>query len=534
MKRIFKKMAAAVLALTMILSLSAGALATTTPSDPGGTSGSVRSTATNEGVAADVVKVLMPTLGPGAFDMYLDPNDLIKQSHAAETGKRFGEATVSSGTYVYFASRSYDEDEASYTNKSQRMDVFNKSNKNLLVEVSVEADKNNNNISFVDSLDKLKDSDGEWLAKPSMYLGISATPKGAEAASDTDVVKEANYGDLGISSNGARITNPVSANGNGSCGMLIDPVFTWAEDTIATETIKKDFSAAWTETTFKVMVESTGGSKTLSVLPSSGLSPKFDIATASSGNATRLQQTVVYSDGTKTYNAATLTYYFDQSVVEATANSQGTGITTEETFFVLPWSGNSEAEVSDTIATTEGAYSVKYVDSAGGVAAHYEYQENTELEVDSLQRTTFQLEAGINPVSAWDGLAGSSSAINVDVIWKVTAILNESEPVFDVLTYPAKTGATAVFEMISAGKSMHGALKAVYGVSYPDTNKTVTHVLGDADNVLTYDSTKNQYVLNCVTKVFAQGTADEPTLRVNYVYADGTTGSTLLPLKEST
>jgi hypothetical protein len=138
---------------------------------------SVNGKVTNEGpLPPDIINVKVPTDAQtkNAFDVYLDPHDLIKDSSAA----RYGSGVTASGdSRLYFKNSA-----TTMSNTSNALTIVNKSSVKVSVDLSVEATKSNAaDFKFVDTAAAVDTETGAAL-----YLALKSGTK-EEPVSDTAV-----------------------------------------------------------------------------------------------------------------------------------------------------------------------------------------------------------------------------------------------------------------------------------------------------------------------------------------------------------
>ncbi len=163
--RKFKKILAATLAATMVLSSSITALA------DGDTSGSATGAGSSEGhVEKKATSVTLPTETTGVFAYTMDPEGLVKETSHAKYGDAV-EFPASNDGQVYFnngkkGGNGTDKDNVVYANTSKAQTVTNKSSHAIDLTVSVSASQAATDIPLV-AKSALSDA-----TDASLYLGL--------------------------------------------------------------------------------------------------------------------------------------------------------------------------------------------------------------------------------------------------------------------------------------------------------------------------------------------------------------------------
>lgn len=132
------------------------------------------------GMPDDVINVVVPTqaMTTEAFDLYLDPHELLKATsgarYATTSGGVLQDVTLTGDAKVYFKTA-----DNTFSNESKALTIMNKSNVKVGVDLEVAVDKDDNSFTFVDSAEAVTSAEGAAI-----YLAVKSGTK-TGAVSDT-------------------------------------------------------------------------------------------------------------------------------------------------------------------------------------------------------------------------------------------------------------------------------------------------------------------------------------------------------------
>lgn len=392
MKRM-KKLMSVLMAIVMVMSLSVTALAddpapvTTYDNAKGNSTG----TGTNEGPMEDhPIKIVLPTVADGTYNMILDPHDLLARTNNKKfTGKTFvtnySDATKTNNRLFFNDSTDH------YDGKSASATVTNKSFDDVNLIVTVEVDPKTNTFDFIDAPSALDDT----LETAQMYLAVTdGTQTAAVAAPPADA-----EGTLGDPT--ATVTN------DGAEHYLTGATFAWTAD--ATDELKTSLNEGFDGVKIKptVSLESDSDGKYHITVEGATAIVVDDGATVEATSGTDSLVVDIYN-GDATVKVATLTLTLDSSKLLATGGASE--VTLAKGVISQP---KSSAQIVTKIAGNSDAYSEDY-DSTNGYTWAF---DNSKTFADA----SFNLIGNINGVDAWDGQSDTGNEIGVKVIWEVEA-----------------------------------------------------------------------------------------------------------------
>jgi hypothetical protein len=404
MKRM-KKLMSALMALAMVASLGVTALAGENQNqnqnnDPApvtayaNAKGNSTGTGSNEGPMENhPIKLVLPTVASGTYNMILDPHDLIaRTSNKKYTGKTFvtnydDSSKVNNRLFFNDATDHYDGKSASAT-------VTNKSYDDVNLIVKVEVDPKTNTFDFVDAATALSDS----AETAQMYLAVTdGTQTAAVAAPPADA-----EGTLGDPT--ATVTNA------GAEEYLTGATFAWTADT--TDELKASLNDGFDGVKIKPTVSlanDTDGKYHITVEGATAIVVDDTVTVDVTSGTDTLAVGIYNSDAT--LQVATLTLTFDGSKLQATGATGGASeVTLAKGVMSQP---TSSATITTKIAGNSEAYTEDY-DSTNGYNWAF---DNTK----TFATASFNLLGNINGVDAWDGQSASGNQIGIKVIWEVEA-----------------------------------------------------------------------------------------------------------------
>jgi hypothetical protein len=396
MKRM-KKLMSALMALAMVASLGVTALANGDPApqnnDPApvtayaNAKGDSTGVGSNEGpMEANPIKIVLPTVADGTYNMILDPHDLIaRTSNKKYNGKTF--VTNYSDDTKVNNRLFFDDDTANqYSNESKTATVTNKSYDDVNLVVTVEVDPKTNEFEFVKTAADLTSTEDAQ-----MYLAVTdGTSTVAVEAPGDDA--EATVGD------------PTAAVTTAGAEVTATAAFEWLA--AATDELKAGVNDAIDGTTITVNATYSSAKYTFAL---DGSYKDYIMAEADEVAVSGQTDVAVFD----IYGTDSLTVVGKVTITFNSAN-----ITQDDTIVVTLSEGALKQPVSSATMTVKiegnSAAYTEDVDSNG----NYVWSFDASKEFSS---ASFQLTGNINGVDAWDDLSASGNQIGVKVIWEVQA-----------------------------------------------------------------------------------------------------------------